>query len=163
MQVIYKDHFFTSWDYNTYLVGRFQSQHKRVSGGVPSFGISLSDRFQTVVFPSWILMAEVAAWLIIWATTVCAKQCCLLPTDFIVTFHSSSSEQLGYTFIPNTRHGRGGDNFWEVGGGGLASRTKFVVRNESCNSYIRTFLSFDFCMCNTAYNLKAAFSSLVFL
>ena len=44
----------------TYLVGRFQSPG---TGGVLSFGISLSDMFRTVTFPSWILMAEVAAWL----------------------------------------------------------------------------------------------------
>ena len=43
----------------------------------------------------------------------------------------------------------GVDNFSEVGGGGggggggLASRVKFVAGNES----------FDFCLCNTAYNL----------
>ena len=30
------------------------------TGGVLSFGISRSDRFQTVAFPSWILMPEVA-------------------------------------------------------------------------------------------------------
>ena len=43
---------------------------------------------------------------------------------------------------------------------GLASRIEFVARNKlEPNSYIWTLLSFDFCMCNTAYNLKAVFSS----
>ena len=49
------------------------------------------------------------------------------------------------------------------GGGGLASRIEFVARKRESNSYIWTPLSFDLCMCNTAYNLKAVFSSLAFL
>ena len=48
------------------------------------------------------------------------------------------------------------DNFWEVGRGGLASRIEFVA----CEFI---YLSFDFCMCNTVYNLKAFFFPLLFL
>ena len=41
---------------------------------------------------------------------------------------------------------------------GLASRIDFVARNKlEPNSYIWTLLSFAYCICNTAYNLKAVF------
>ena len=55
-----------------------------------------------------------------------------------------------FVYIDKTR---GIDNFWEVGGGGLASRIEFGAYNESRIHYIWTLLSFDFCMYNTAYNL----------